>query len=779
MSAVPSAPSPSPGLGAPIALDMTTYPRGGILPHHSHRIYHTPSPGSSSGTSISSEASDGVAAVVGRDHSPWPHAVPRLSPRLAVDTADVDMETGVRIESAGHVDEGVDVGFGIDIAHPRPRSLPRAGHGHTRPRHPFTASLPRPFPSPSPPCARRALRTHASRPATPCLLPPSDGTSPISLLPDEVLLHILSFLPQPDILSSRRLCKRIAHLALAPALHRSLTLFALPSLPLNPTGVLAQHILPSLHHLHLHLFPYPPTTTREPHPTTVLLALLDRIPADQLRSLVIPFSAPYLPAHELGTVLQRLGGRLEKLDLRGSGIVGARYLEWMGGVGVKGRGLRELDLGFTSISALPLAAAQSDLQGAASAGAPVLTPPVAVPHTWDLLRHLSLGSCSSLSSDVLAAFLAKLPPKLETLDLSRLEQVSFPALRSMRVVVDIDSSVDPIPNALREIKLVGIDHLTRSNIRTLKRHWETQREPAYPTLFAPRPVEQRVWGEPRAQQRVSNTPHTPPRSYATGDADEYGPTPSTPALSSRCSSAASSASVLSDVDIARASTLPNASVLAAHSALWDSLAGDRSDGIFATSDVYASKLPSHAYLPSRSALRADEAPETVRQHAIAAFPTLHPPSPGTGLGRGAELAPRMSRRDVRINIVHSAILESEDEEGYRLFIGQVAGGVQPPPAVEVQAPGLGLGVGMGQDAQLMGLGLGFGVSVGATAAALANSGGTWTWGGVGGGGGGGGAGLGLGMGMQSAGAADGLDLGGVNWGMGDEDTSVAGLGFAV
>jgi len=32
------------------------------------------------------------------------------------------------------------------------------------------------------------------------------------------------------------------------------------------------------------------------------------------------------------------------------------------------------------------------------------------------------------------------------------------------------------------------------------------------------------------------------------------------------------------------------------------------------------------------------------------------------------------RERIGINIVHSAILESEDEEGYRQFIGEVAGG---------------------------------------------------------------------------------------------------------
>jgi hypothetical protein len=44
-----------------------------------------------------------------------------------------------------------------------------------------------------------------------------------------------------------------------------------------------------------------------------------------------------------------------------------------------------------------------------------------------------------------------------------------------------------------------------------------------------------------------------------------------------------------------------------------------------------------------------------------------------------------SPEDTSINIVHSAILESEDEAGYRQFIGEVAGGTV----------GLGLGHGYG------------------------------------------------------------------------------------
>jgi hypothetical protein len=44
-----------------------------------------------------------------------------------------------------------------------------------------------------------------------------------------------------------------------------------------------------------------------------------------------------------------------------------------------------------------------------------------------------------------------------------------------------------------------------------------------------------------------------------------------------------------------------------------------------------------------------------------------------------------SRSSSRINIVHSAILESEDEAGYRQFIGEVAGGTV----------GLGFGLGHG------------------------------------------------------------------------------------
>lgn len=64
-----------------------------------------------------------------------------------------------------------------------------------------------------------------------------------------------------------------------------------------------------------------------------------------------------------------------------------------------------------------------------------------------------------------------------------------------------------------------------------------------------------------------------------------------------------------------------------------------------------------------------------------------------------------------INITHSAILESEDEEGYRMFIGEVAGGVQGPGAMHVHDQGQEAGVGLGYGLLGAGLGLGAGLEM--------------------------------------------------------------------
>lgn len=593
---------------------------------------------------------------------------------------------------------------GISVG-PAPNSIPRESRLHL----PFTA--------PSPRTIRRGLLlgTCEHTPAAPI-----DGSSPMSTLPDELWIQIISHLPQAEVLNTRAVSRRYARLALSPALHRTITLFGLPKLPIN--NILAKHIFPSVHHLNLHLSPYPSTTTHEPHPSTVLRALLDCIPVDQLRSLVFPFSAPYLNETDLGTALKRLGGKLEKLDLRGSGVEGFKYLDWMQDVGIKGKGLRELDLAFTAISALP----QAPLRDGPSYSV--------APHPWTSLKHLSLGSCSSLSTDVLVTFLANLPSAIETLDLSRLDQISYQALRDLSVTVVTEEKT--VPSALREIKIIGIDHLTRSSIRAFKRHWDNQREVAMPVITS----EPKVWGEP-CTPPYHDTQRT--RGY-----DHFIQTTSTPGLSSRCSSAdsysGSSASnrsyeinnSYSHVNLVR-TVEPGPSVLSAHSALWDALSSDKADGMFATPDVWSSKLGANPYLPSRSAPRPHQqqpvcsSPNTVRRNAIVAFPTLHPLSPSS-LGTSSAILPTIQRKkNTSINIIHSAILESEDDEGYRLFVEQVAGAVQPPHNVHLMGLGSGSGMGLG-----LGLGLGpdasSGVETGVGGApgmghGLGQGAGNWTW----------------------------------------------------
>jgi hypothetical protein len=606
------------------------------------------------------------------------------------------------------------------------------------------------------------------------LTPPSRQRSPASELPDEIWLQIFGHLEQEEVLAIRPVCQAFSSLALAPALHRSLILHSLPPLPLPP--MLVDHILPSLQHLHLHLFPFPATLHRDPHPGTILMALLDAIPANQLISLSLPFSAPYLPATELGQVLGRIGAKLEKLDLRGSGLTGSDYLEWIEHVGVNGKGLKELDLAFTSISALPGAATLDEID---AAGEGSETGP------WNKLQRLSLASCTSLSAPVLAQFLAHLPPSISTLDISRLEQVTLPALRNLRVVHQLNQD-DLECTKLRDLKLVGIDHLTRVNIRTLKRHWEDQRVAVLPSYMVPLPIAipaPRVWGEPGASPRTSSFFATPPNSAFVTRAAEVGShgeaqspmakdasPPSTPSLTSRCSSASSqsSSSALSSAfgssPASSASSyafedrmsMSRPSALSSHAALWSALADDRSDGMYASNDVYCSKLPTHTHLPTRLAAPAPLPLPTSPRHGGHGHGHGHSqdrcrrdsvfkgPSGFRSRLRSIDFdnpwpAPAQHKKGkgqagVTINITHSAILESEDEEGYRMFIGEVAGAVQgPAQAMPMAQHAHGTGLFPRQSGTVGGLSSGLGLGPGLEMQ------GAWTYRAPGG------AGLGLGM----------------------------------
>ena len=432
-------------------------------------------------------------------------------------------------------------------------------------RHSHLALLPSPFPN-VPLTTRDKGRfdtEYSAYPRVPYRLrkryeapAPVSGTSPISRLPDELMLNIFQYLDWEDLVALRPVSHHWSSLALTPALHTTLTISALP----NPLPrVLEKHLLKSVRHLYLHLFPY--QAHRTGHSTTALLNLLQAIPPRQLKSLSLPFSAPYVSGEDLGVALSRIGSELEYLDLKGSSMVGNKYSEWLGEIGKSGPGLSHLDLGFTSISSL--------------------TPNT---HFFRNLRTLRLASCALLSETTLTAFLINLPPTIDTLDLSRLDHVTFAALWNLKV------NAGNAPTALKEIKVVGIDHLTRRDVRRLKAHWEEQRKPG-PIKISPITIFPIKWSPAPGCKPLSppGSPHTP--------------------------------------------TLPTA-VFSCH--------------------------PFHV---------EQTRPPTPPQSAS--------PPP----------AEEDDAANVSVNIIHSAILESEDEEGYRQFIGEVANGTMPP--------GLAMGVGLG------------------------------------------------------------------------------------
>ena len=479
----------------------------------------------------------------------------------------------------------------------------------------------------------------SQRRSIPCPPPPQDGHCIIDSLPDEIICNVLSFLDWNEVLQLRPVSRRWSDLALSPSLHQSISLLSLPPLPL-PSSL--SKILRNIGHLHLHLFPYPAVTPGSPHPTTALLTLLEAIPPDQLVSLSLPFSAPYLPGPDLGLILQRIGGRLECLDLRGSGLVGSKWTEWIRHVGSKGRGLKSLDLSFTSISTLPGCPAPASparpfrnpltlrtatpMSQSRSVGSSAHTPPEEAVDPFRNLKYLSLSSCAYLSEQVLDTFLANLPVSIEQLDISRLEVVSFEALWHLRVLErEGETSQDswrtlpwnnspPDPTNLSEVKVVGIDHLTRLDIRRLKSHWESQRQACYPSdPCSPVPIPLMGWKTPITPQSRSAPPSPP----------------ATPSPPSRRETMGLSSST-------------------SHESLGYPTPPD--DHPFVSRPSHSNGLPT----PPPDSPRKQGAEDDMDVDVV-----------------GGE------NRRTEINIVHSAILESEDVDGYRRFIGEVAGGVVP------------------------------------------------------------------------------------------------------
>ncbi|WVR04269.1 hypothetical protein IAU60_001269 [Kwoniella sp. DSM 27419] len=492
---------------------------------------------------------------------------------------------------------------------------------------------------------------------------PSDGSCPFSDLPTEIVLNVLSYLELDQLLSVRLVSRRLGQLALSPGLHRQLTLSSLPTLPLPP--ILTEVILPSARSVELHLFPYPlraPRCAGQPDtipslgtdlrtgrrrrvnldtdlgagpPIAHPLDLLCHVRLDQLTALSLPFSAAYLPSATLVTLLGKLGPLITKLDLRGSGLAGSSWTDRVHQL----TGLRELDLGFTGITALPR------------------------PDQLKRLRVLNIASCSSLSAWSLASFICHLPGSVRYLDLSRLDQIPFEALWNLRVVqrasdcavVEDEGLGRCRPTQLEEVKVVGIDHLTRRDVRSLKKRWEDQRGDC--AGFGVSRHKERdtreldsvdSWSRhTMAGTKPIDVPHTPRQGMWQYDLDMGSSDLGSPGSSL-------SASPASPSSLQTPATPPHLAI--------SSLVG--------TTATRKVELPHHhAFL---HALSMGE--DGVWDGARLSSGHLLPATSIHNRYTKQERYPTTMEGKVGINIVHSAILESEDEDGYRRFIGEIAGG---------------------------------------------------------------------------------------------------------
>ncbi|WRT65205.1 uncharacterized protein IL334_002148 [Kwoniella shivajii] len=498
---------------------------------------------------------------------------------------------------------------------------------------------------------RERVRSHQRRTINHYLpLPPKDGSSPFSSLPTEIILIILSQLDLMTLLSLRSVSNRSNGLVLTPALHRELTLHHIP-VPL-PT-LLKENILPSIRKLNLHVFPYPTISprldislvhgnrygygygfgsgfglggkrkkiqiennTKVDHPSLALLELLKYVRLDELLELNIPFSSAYLPSEEVDLLLRKLGNNIRKLDLRASSLIDQEDVsEGIENPFKKFINLKELDIGFTTIRTLPL------------------------PHMFDNLEKLSLSSCSTLSEESLSKFLLEIPVSIRYLDLSRLDQIPFSSLWNLKVIHQIEGEERCVPTDLEEVKVVGIDHLTRRDVRSLKQWWETQRRDCIRLSF----VEEREMevNEVDWRKRDPRTPELVRPSLSTSEG--------------RLSSSSSSQSSISSSSWDEIRTPPEFSPMR-----------------FRTSPSMVSRkfnLPNqHISLQS---LSSSPSPHNLSQTPYTAPSNI---TSSRGRGRCKNEDEENEHQNISINIVHSAILESEDEDGYRRFIGEVVGG---------------------------------------------------------------------------------------------------------
>ncbi|KAL1408139.1 hypothetical protein Q8F55_004942 [Vanrija albida] len=375
---------------------------------------------------------------------------------------------------------------------------------------------------------------------------PSPG--PITRLPPELWLAVLSHLETEHILPLRLVNRQLSTLALTPCLHRRIDL----SSPHYLTPALRQ-ILPHARHLAVHLSVVPmgwgapaasqarPSSARglpplrcsSPHPATPLRVLLPLV-SPHLRSLSLQHATILWP--KLAAELARFTS-LHTLDLKAAGVMSSTCALALP------ESLRHLDLSHNAITSLPH-----------------------LPH----LESLSLAGCFTLPAAEIARILAHLPDSVHTLDLSLLQQVQVAALMALRVVRD-----DGGRTALRCIKLEGIDHLTRADVRALQTHWAERRKGRLAAPPAPLQL------------------HTPP------------PSP------------------------------PSSVQWVSPDIVW-----------IAPSSVPPTRWLAHA-TPRR-------------------LPPTAPTTPPDSAKRPHD--------DNHIHVVHTALLESDDEAGYRQFIGEVVGG---------------------------------------------------------------------------------------------------------
>ncbi|WWC87345.1 uncharacterized protein L201_002234 [Kwoniella dendrophila CBS 6074] len=465
---------------------------------------------------------------------------------------------------------------------------------------------------------------------------PRNGISPITKLPAEILLSILSYLELDDLLSMTRVSKNLHQLCLSPALHRRLNL---KNIPEKISNTLRTHILPAVRELtvslnvfpHHHYYRYSEDSSTLFTPSnhirykkkishkgnyavsrlldcnhkeleeSILAPILEFIKLDQVVELNIPFSSSYLSFQELQGILYKLNsGIIQRLNLKGSSLSGEQWIKTLRN---RFDNLIELDLSYTEITSLHCL------------------------KTTTKLKKLSISSCNSISTDLLSDFLKyHLPISVEELDLSRLDQIPLNDLMNLRVVYQVindQGEMEFRPAKMKQVKLIGIDHLTKKDIRKLKRNWEKQRNDCTMGTITKLKADLIDWTNREAKTPNSESYH---RSLLS--------TPSFSTIFSRIS------------DNLYTPYTPNSTT----SPIITPLINDRKI-ILPTQHTFLQSLSSSSS-NNLDLSSVDNSPNHATQNR----------------------EQNCEEDAVSIEIIHSAILESDDEDGYRKFIGAVVGG---------------------------------------------------------------------------------------------------------